>query len=112
MSLGKDGKTRMKIIPNELIKSLGRPPDDFDCVPRNYQVRKFAEILLEHGALSLTPKDISELFIAADMTSPRRPSRKIRCGPAEVSTHLDAWIAKGKLPLSKKSGDRYILIEA
>jgi hypothetical protein len=80
--------------------------NDFDCMPRSCQVQEFARFLVAQGVTRFTAADVSSLFGAAAMVSPRS-AKPIRCSPAKVAEHIRKLIAGGQLRLRAVSSEEY-----
>jgi hypothetical protein len=79
---------------------------DFDCLPRGHQTLELARFLLAQGVTRFTAAEVSELFAAAGMVSPRS-TQPIRCSPTKVAEYIRKFIAGGKLPLRAVSSEEF-----
>ena len=80
--------------------------NDFDCLPRSYQVKEFARFLMAQKVSGFTATDLSGMFVAAGMISPRS-NKPIRCSPAKVAEYIRKFIEDGQLPLRDASPNEY-----
>lgn len=80
--------------------------NDFDCLPRSYQVLEFTRFLVARDIDRFTASEVSDMFAVADMVSPRT-TKPIRCSPAKVTEHLEKFIANGQLRVRVMSPGLY-----
>lgn len=80
--------------------------DNFDCLPRRYQVLEFVRFLIAQGVSRFSAGDVAELFRAVEVASPRS-GRPIRCSPAEAAGHVAALIVGGLVAVRPLSAEEF-----
>jgi hypothetical protein len=98
----------MALLPKDLLDELCASPNDFDCIPRGYQVKLYVDMLRERGVQRFMAEDISQIFAVAAMKSPRS-GKKVTLSARKAAEHLERLVADGCL---KREGDEYVLAGA
>lgn len=92
-------------LENKLFE-MTKSSTDFDCMPRGTQIENFIKFIIKSGNNNFTVEDIRELFIKANMKSPRT-SKVIKPTRSQIKNQIERIIAKEMTFIRKEADEVY-----